>query len=70
MRLELPYSTLRVRSVGSAAQLLQLMPARIGEIADALGIEPTWVLNGVAHYSEADLELIRRRHLETLAEAR
>ncbi|MEQ8847511.1 hypothetical protein [Botrimarina sp.] len=57
MNVPLP-PTPRLRSVGNAASLLQLMPQRISEIAELLDIAPAWYVNGVPHFNEADLERI------------
>ena len=48
-------------SIGYAAQLLQAVPKRIREAAQALGIQPACRINGIDHYSEDDVQKIRKQ---------
>lgn len=59
-------ATKKIHSIGHAAQILQLMPGKIREFAEELGIKPAVTINGIDHYAEADLQRIR----EWLAEER
>lgn len=47
-------------SIGQACALIQASPDHIRLVADQLGIVVAMRINGVAHYSESDLERIAR----------
>jgi hypothetical protein len=51
-------TTISAVSIGQAAALIQAMPNKIREAAEALEIRPAMRINLVDHYSEDDLERI------------
>ena len=61
--------TTNIVSIGYAAQLLQAMPNRIREVAQACRIEPACRINNIDHYSEESLEQIRSQLRPSVGDA-
>jgi len=51
--------TLDIMSLGHAAENLQATIGKIRRAAEAIGIRPSYCINGVDHFDEADVERIR-----------
>lgn len=50
--------TIEIESVGRLCGLFQKSPKSIREAAASIGIEPSHIINGVAHYTSRQAELI------------
>jgi hypothetical protein len=56
-------ATQDLSSMGFICQTLQRSPGAIRKAIEAMGITPTVIINGRAHYSDEDVEAIRE-HLK------